>query len=387
MDPLQQAGTAAMRATDTEALERLFGSADDLLPLWIAEPYVPLAPEIVAAVTNRAAEGWYGYETRPPEILAAFWNWMDRRHNWLGTGLEVSVSPSVGTSIGAVIEMVTDPGDGVILQPPVFTDFKPLIRRQKREPVRNSLVLSDGRYTMDFEGLAHLASVPENKVMILCNPHNPVGRVWDEDELGQISSICAANDVLVVADEIHADLALRPYRFTPFAKAAQDSGVRWASIHGPIKTFGIAGLADTFLITDDADIAQGFRSLSKRMHLTRNNVFGLAATKAGYEHGDAWVDQLLDQVMANLDTLKDGLPEGVELISSEATYLAWLDFRQLGLEVPELSSWLSKEASLALSPGHWFGREGAGFARMSIAVNGAVINDAVDRIRSAVDRI
>jgi cystathionine beta-lyase len=387
MHPFQRDGSGSMLAVDPDSIERLFGGAEDVLALWIAEPYVPVAPEIVAAVSARAAEGWYGYETRPEQVLSAFWGWMNRRHRWSRTGLEPSVSPSVGTSIGALIEVFTEPGDGVILQPPVFTDFKPLVRRQQREPVRNSLVLSDGRYTMDVEGLADVTSAPENKVMILCNPHNPVGRAWSAAELGLVAEICSANDVLVISDEIHADLVLPPFRFTPFASAIHDSGVRWAATHGPIKTFGIAGLADTLLITDDLDITRRFRSLSNRMHLTRNNVLALAATEAAYAHGDEWVDRLLDLVATNLRTLDEGLPEGIDLIASEATYLAWLDFRQLGIDVPGLSLWLSADAGLALSPGHWFGREGAGFARMSIAVDGAVVDEAVGRLRSAVGKI
>ena len=385
-DILQKQRRWSPLSTDPDTLDRHFGDSGDLLPLWIAEPYVPLAPAIVTAISERAASGWYGYQTRPEEALGAFWEWMERRHQWPGSELLTSVSPSVGTSIAALIEMYSEPGDGVILQPPVFTDFKPLIRRHERTPVRNPLLFEDGPYTMDVDGLAALASEPANRMLILCNPHNPVGRVWDPEELRAVAEICSRNDVVVVADEIHADLALPPDRFVPFATAAEGSEVRWAATHGPIKTFGIAGVADTLLITDDEALTEQYRSLSKRFHLTRNNVFSLAAIQAGYSAGDDWLDGLLDLVSENLRTIESELPDGIDLVRPEATYLAWLDFRQLGMDVPELATWLAREARLALSPGHWFGREGAGFARMTVAVEPAVVEDAMDRLRSAVHK-
>lgn len=382
IDSLTRIGTP--RSTDPRLLNRLFGTSEGILPLWIAEPYIPLSPPVVEALKERASEGWYGYETRPREVLDTFWNWMERRHSWDGSGLITSVSPSIGTSIGVLVGLLTEENDGVILQPPVFTDFKPLIKRAGREPTRNSLRLEKGLYTMDLEDLAARASKPENKVLILCNPHNPVGRVWTAEELKAVAEICSAEGVTVISDEIHADLALSPNHFVPFATAAEGSGVRWAATHGPIKTFGVAGVADTLLITENEELSAGFRSMTERLHLTRNNVFALAATKAGYLAGDEWVDGLLALVADNVETLEQGLPDGVDLINPEGTYLAWLDFGQLEMDVPELAKWLVGEARLALSPGHWFGREGAGFARMTIAADPVIIDEAVGRLRTAV---
>jgi cystathionine beta-lyase len=355
-----------------------------LLPLWIAEPYVDLAPEIVAVLEARAGTGWYGYETRPRAAMDAFWAWMTARHGWDGSALRTSVSPSVGTSIGVLIEQLTDPGDGVILQPPVFTDFKPLISSAGRAVARNPLLLTEAGYRMDLDGLADQAGDPSNRMLILCNPHNPVGRVWTRDELVGVARICAQNDVFVLADEIHADLALGPSRFTPFALVATGSGVSWAATHGPIKTFGLAGVCDTLLVTEDEDLTREYRSRSSQLHLTRNNVFGLAAFETAYRSGGSWLDGLLDLVAANVALLRDRLPDGIDLIVPEGTYLAWLDLRQLDMDVPELARWLASSARLALSPGHWFGREGAGFARMTIAAPTEDIEDAIDRLTAAV---
>lgn len=371
-------------AFDRDRLDQLFGTGTELLPLWIAEPYVDLAPSVVKALDTRADLGWYGYEARPAALLEAFWQWMQARHGWDGSDLHTSVGPSVGTSIGVLLENHTSPGDGVILQPPVFTDFKPLVVAAGRAVVRNSLAFIEDRYRIDLDDLQAKAAGPSTTAMILCNPHNPVGRMWSADELQTVAQICAANDVLVIADEIHADLALSPHQFTPFAAAAAGTGVRWAATHGPIKTFGLAGVCDTLLITSDSDISNRFRKQSSRLHLTRNNVFGMAAFEAAYRTGGGWLDGMLDLIATNVALLRDGLPHPVGLIEPQATYLAWIDFRGLDLEVPQLARWLA-QAGLALSPGHWFGREGAGFARMTIAAPTAQIETAIGRLATALE--
>jgi cystathionine beta-lyase len=372
------------QADDRASLERLFGTSNDLLPLWIAEPYLPLAPPIIHALEARGSAGWYGYEIRSEGVNRSFTSWMKHRHGWDLGGTELLVSPSLGTSIGVALEILTDPGDGVILQPPVFTDFKPLVTRSHRKVARNSLVLDGTAYRMDLEGLADVASGPDVTAMILCNPHNPIGRVWTHEELKAVAEICSHNDVFVISDEIHADIMLNDSQFTPFAVAARGTDVRWIALHGAIKTFGLAGVADTLIVTEDDEFAAGFKTMSSRLHLARNNVFGLTAIETAYEHGESWLDAMLEQVARNVETLASELPDPVRMIQPHGTYLAWIDFRGLRMDVPELSQWLPKRARLALSPGHWFGREGAGFARMSIAAESHVIDEAIHRISAAV---
>lgn len=378
----QHAGQA--QADDKASLDRLFGAGDGLLPLWIAEPYLPLAPPVVHALETRSHAGWYGYEIRTADVNNSFTAWMQHRHGWHMGEAQLLVSPSLGTSIGVALDLLTEPGDGVILQPPVFTDFKPLVTRSHRKVVRNSLVLDDGMYKMDLEELADVAAGPDVKAMILCNPHNPVGRVWTPEELAAVAEICSANDVFVISDEIHADIMLNDSLFTPFAVAARGTGVRWIALHGAIKTFGLAGVADTLIVTEDDEFADAFKATSSRLHLTRNNVFALAAIRAAYEQGELWLDSMLEQVSRNVQALANGLPDPVRIIPPQGTYLAWIDFRGLGMDVPELTQWLPQQAHLALSPGHWFGREGAGFARMSIAVESSVIEEAIQRITTAI---
>ena len=371
--------TANSFANDPLSLGRFFDQQDDMLSLWVAEPYIELAPEVAAALRERAKVAWYGYESRPESALEAFWDWMGRRHTWSNDGLLTTISPGIGTSIGVLINQHTSAGDGVIIQPPVFTDFKPLVTRADRTVVRNALTHTATGYAMDLDDLAAKAEDPSTTLMIVCNPHNPVGRIWTQAELRRVAEICAANNVFVVADEIHADTALPSHSFTPFATVASGTGVNWAATHGPIKTFGVAGVCDTLLITDNDKTAARFRSFSSQMHLTRNNVFGLAAFEAGYGGDGSWLDRLMALVASNIALLNENLPDGIGLVQPEATYLAWLDFRELGLDVPSLVRELGS-VKLALSPGHWFGREGAGFARMTVAAPASTIEDALDRM-------
>ncbi|MCP3854431.1 MAG: aminotransferase class I/II-fold pyridoxal phosphate-dependent enzyme [Actinomycetia bacterium] len=375
------------QAIDDASMQRHFGGGRDLLALWIAEPYIEVAPPVAKAMRHRADMDWFGYETRPDALGESFWTWMDARHGWSRGDTRTLVSPSVGTSIGTLIEVVTQPGDGVIIQPPVFTDFKPLVTSGGRNAIRNPLGLSGDGYQFDLDGLESKAIDASTTALILCNPHNPVGRVWTAPELTDIARICARHDVFVIADEIHADLTLEPHRFTPFATVATEADVRWAALHGPIKTFGLAGVCDTLVITDSDDLADRFEAVSSRLHLTRNNVFSLAAAHAAYTEAADWVDDLLELTATNAAMLRDRLPAPVRLIDLQGTYLAWLDLRGLGMEVPELATWLAESARLALSPGHWFGREGAGFARMTVAAPTEQIEDAITRLHHAVDGI
>ncbi len=384
---LPRGWTPRPQATDPETLIRLFGTAENLLPLWIAEPSVPAPPGVTEALAQRVADGHYGYEVRPDSTMVAFWAWMAEHHAWSGDGLQTIVSPSVGTSIGVLIEQFSEPGQGVIIQPPVFTDFKTLIRDAGRRVIANPLELGPDGYRMDLEDLEHRASDPDTTMMILCSPHNPVGRVWTRTELVEVGEICARHGVFVVADEIHADLILGERRFVPYAEAAAPVASHlWAATHGPIKTFGLAGVCDTLVVTASEEVTDRFERRSSQLHLTRNNVFSLTAFETAYLTAQRWFGKFMTMIEENVGILRDGLPEPVRLIEPEGTYLAWLDLRGLDLGVRELAGWLATEAGLALSPGHWFGRQGAGFARMTIAVAPEIMAEAVRRLTEAVAR-
>ena len=383
----EETGFPARFASVPWALDAFFPESDDPIPLWVAEPTLPLAQPIVDTIRDRADSGWYGYESRIGEYENTFRNWMRSRHGWEIGDSRILQSPSIGSSIASLIDLFTNAGDGIILQSPVFTDFKLLINKSSRRVVKSALTLESGRYQMGFESLEKSASDPMVRVLVLCNPHNPVGRAWSLDELRLVAKICSRHDVMVISDEIHCDIMLHGLDFVPFADAANGISVRWAALHGPIKTFGVAGLCDTLMITDDDEIAKEFERRCDVMSLNRNNVFGLAAFHAGYNSGSEWLDGFIDQIESNFDYVRNNLPNGIELIEPEATYLAWLDFSELGMDVPKLTNWLVAEANIAVSPGHWFGREGAGFARMTIAVEREVLEEAMRRLEEAVSRL
>lgn len=366
-------------ATDPDTLERVFGRRDGLLPMWVAEPYLPLAEPIVAAATRRAATGWYGYESRPASLEDAWIAWVAARHGWDVSALHRLTSPSIATSIGVLLEHVCEPGDGVVVQQPVFTDFTSLIRDGGFRRESAALVLDGDRYVMDLEALAATVVADDVRALVLCSPHNPVGRVWSREELRAVAEICAAHDVVVIADELHADVVLPGRHFTPFAAAAAGTGARWAALHGPIKTFGLAGMADTLLVTDDEDLRAAFQRRSDQLHLTRNHVVQLAAMEAAYRDGGPWLDAFLDGLAARTARFAAGLPDPLRLLPLEGTALGWLDLRGLGLDVPELAERLVG-AGLAFSPGHWFGRPGAGFARVTLSVPDAMVDEALRRL-------
>jgi cystathionine beta-lyase len=372
-------------ATDPATLERVLGASGDVLPLWVAEPALPLAPAVVEATTRRAAAGWYGYESRPASLDEAVVAWHRQRHGWDLAPLLRQVSPSVATSLGVLLEALCAPGDGVLLQPPVFTDFKPLVRAGGLRPVTAPLRLAGDRYVMDLEALAARAAAPDVRVLVLCSPHNPVGRVWTHEELAALARICAENDVVVLADELHADVVLPGHTFVPFAVAGAGTGVRWAAMHGPLKTFGLAGMADTLLVTDDEELHRAFARRSDQLHLTRNHVVELAAMEAAYRRGGPWLDTLLADTARRAERLAAALPDPLRLLPLEGTYLGWLDLRALDLDVHELTRWLVDRARIAVSPGHWFGREGAGFARLTLAVEDDVLDEAARRLTAAVE--
>ena len=215
----------------------------------------------------------------------------------------------------------------MFLQPPVYTDFKPLISKLGRRVVRSPLTLAGQAYSMDLTDLASTAARSETKVMILCNPHNSIGRVWSADDLRAVAEICASHDVFVVSDEIHADIVLPGNHFTPFAQVSAGTGVQWAATHGPLKTIRLAGVGDSLIVTADEQVADALQARISQLHLSRNNVFGVAAFEAGYRTGGAWLDELIELVDRNHATLRHGLPERIGLIGAQGTYLAWLDFR------------------------------------------------------------
>ena len=373
---------------DGEMLESIFGEKD-LWPSWVADMDFQASRKIQDALTRRVKHGVYGYESSSIALPAAGSAWYEKRHKWRLDPDHILFSPRTLASISALVTLFSKEGEGVIIQPPVFYDFKLIINANKRRLVKNPLKLSHGVYQMDLDHLKTVAANPDNNLLILCSPHNPVGRVWSKEDLCELSRICIENNVFIVADEIHGDITYRG-TYTPYASISKDASDNCATCISPVKSFNLAGVANSIIvITND-----GKRSICKnwfsRLEVNKNNVFATAAMLAAYTQGEFWLDQVIVYLEGNIETLKKILRQqipSVKLIEPEGTYLLWLDFRELGLDAKQLESFLIQKARIASNPGYWFGREGAGFVRINIACPRRVLTEALENLANAVNQL
>jgi cystathionine beta-lyase len=363
-----------------------FGN-DEVYPFWVADMDFRAPDAVIDRLLERAEHGIYGYEYKPDSYFDALVNWYEDRHQWSIDQDHVEFCPSVLSAISILINQHSEEGDGVIIQPPVFFEFQIAIRSNNRKRAKNPLRVVDGRYQMDFEDLEIKAADPKTKILILCNPHNPVGRVWTRDELAQAGEICRKHGVLVISDEIHGDIVYRPYRYTPIASISEELAQHSVTCLSPAKTFNMAGMVDAMAVIASDQTREQFHAFTTRYQVRKTNVFALAGIEAAYSQGGEWLDQLLGYLQGNVDFVRSFLGENlpqVRLVEPEGTYLAWLDFRALGLGAKELARFLAQEAELALNAGYWFGREGAGYARMGIACPRSVLHEALSRLCDAV---
>jgi cystathionine beta-lyase len=377
-------------------LKQHFGS-EDVLPFWIADMDFSAPQVIVENLMNRAQQGIYGYEYRPDSFFESVINWYVQRHQWTIARPHIQPCPGVLSAIAILINQHSEEGDGIIVQPPVFFEFRLVIRKNGRRLsknplrlVKNPLRLVDGRYQMDFDDLETKAADPRNKILILCNPHNPIGRVWKREELAQVDEICRKHNVRVISDEIHGDIVYRPYRYVPFASLSEAAAQNAFICLSPAKTFNLAGMIDGMVLIANDEYRQQYDNFADRYQINRNNVFSTAAIEIAYREGASWLDALLAYLQRNIDFVGDFLEEHntqVKLVEPEGTYLVWLDFNELGLEAGDLARFLAQEAGLALNSGFWFGREGAGFMRMNIASPRSILEEAMMRLKRAVEVI
>ena len=363
-----------------------FGN-EEAIPLSVADMDIKSPNSVIEQLQKRVAHGIFGYEFKPESYFSALEAWYQKRHGWKIDRQHLEPCPSILNAISILISQHSDVGDGIILQPPVFFEFRMVIRSNHRRIVKNPLRLVNGQYQIDFDDLESKAADPKNKILILCSPHNPVGRVWTEAELGQVAEICLRHNVFVIADEIHGDFAFPPHRFTPFLTLSDDAAQNAAACISPAKTFNIAGMVDAMTIIPNEGHRQRFHDFAHRHQINKINVFASIATEAAYNDGQDWLDELLVYLQGNVEYLREFLLTeaiDVSLIDPEGSFLVWLDFRELGLETKALEKFLAHEAQIALSPGYWFGREGAGFARMTIGCPRSTIKRSLDNLAVAV---
>ncbi len=364
----------------------LGADGEGLFPAGVADMDFRAPPPVIAALQERLDHGIFGYETVPAGLMPALTGWMQARHGWQVDAGHILRAPNVLDSLAIAASLFTETGDGIIVQPPVFFDFFDIIFESHRKVARNPLILRDGRFEMDFDGLERLAADPRNRMIYLCNPHNPVGRVWTRGELERLDAICRRHGVLVISDEIHGDITFDGHVYTPFASLSGDAAANSITCISPAKSFNIASCCSAFTIISDAARRRAFQAENSRLTVNKNNAFASVAMQAAYRDGAPWLDAVIAYIAGNLSLLRTrlaGLP-GATLIEPEGTFLVWLDFRALGFAPDDLTTFLRQKAGWAVTRGIAFGPEGAGFARLNIACTRAKLNAALDHLSGAL---
>ena len=368
--------------------EELFGT-EDVEPVWVADMDINTPEFVLEAVKKRLEHPIIGYEEVPTSAFEAQRAWSKHEHRFEYEVKDMFYSHSVVASIAVAIEAFTKKGEGVIVQTPIYPPFFHSVLNLEREFVKNPLKVDDeGRYSFDVEDLQSKIT-PSTKLLLLCSPHNPVGRVWREEELLEILQVCKENNIVVFADEIHSDLVYEGNKHIPFASLNEDAKALTLTAIGVGKTFNMAGFAMSSVVVQDEKLREQFKRAYDRVHFAQGNVLSHVAFEAAYRHGKEWLEELKIHLYKNYNTLASLCQEYSEFIKVtpiEGTYLAWLDCRGLGVRDKALREFFVTEARLGLNAGISFGREGSGYMRLNFAVSSAKMSEVVTRLENALQK-
>lgn len=363
------------------------GMEEDVLPMWVADMDFRTAPCIVERLRKDADFGIFGYTDSKDDYFQTLAKWYNTYFNWKVEKDWLIKTPGIVFAIATAVSAFTEEGDGVLIQQPVYYPFSAVIRDNNRKLVNNGLVLKDGRYEMDLVDFERKIVQEKVKLFILCSPHNPVGRVWTEDELRRVGEICLKYDVKIVSDEIHSDFIYPGYEHHILDTV--DDRFRDICIicTAPSKTFNLAGLQISNIWVPNPELRKMFERKMMSVGYSEVNMLGLHACQAAYEGGREWLEQLKEYLKGNLDFVRSYLEENlpqIKLIEPEGTYLVWLDCRGLGLSEEELEQFIARKAKLWLDDGAIFGKAGEGFERVNIACPRSVVKEALERLKKAV---
>lgn len=368
------------------ATGKVFGDPE-VLPLWVADMDFRAPQPVVDALHQRVEHGVYGYMIRPDSLYQAVIQWLNRRHGWSIEKEWLLVNPGVVPAINLALQAFTQPGDKVIVQPPVYYPFFSSIQNNGRQMIENQLVEENGYYHMDFDTLERQMCDPRARMLILCSPHNPVGRVWTHEELTRLAELCVKHQILLISDEIHHDLVFKPASHMSIASLSPEVARNTITLLAPSKTFNLAGFHTSLAVISDERLRQRFNAVQDSIGVGYTTSFGALAMETAYAQGEDWLEQVLVYMQGNLDFLASFLAERlpqVRLRQPEGTYLAWLDFRALGLSQSELNLRLLKQAKVGLNDGAIFGAGGQGFQRMNLGCPRVILQQALERMAASL---
>lgn len=378
------------RFTDGEKYDNLkavFGR-EDIIPLWIADMDFEVAPVITQAIVRRTQHPVYGYIMRADRFYDAVSGWLLRRNGWHVDKEWIGFSPGVVAGYLMCIRALTGEGDGILIQPPVYPAFSYSIENNGRRVVNNPMIEVDGRFEVDFEDMDR--KLADSKVFLLCNPHNPSGRVFTHQELRRMGELCIKHNVYIVSDEIHSDLVFKPNRHIHIASVSPGIAARTITIVSPSKTFNIPGLATAVTVIPNPSLRHRIEAEMARYHIGMGNVFGNEALIAAYGSGDDWVDQAIEYIRCNMEYVAGFVEEhipSVRAFRTEGTYLMWLDFTQWGMPHSELTAFMVDQAHLGLGDGIRFGQEGHGHMRINLATRRAILEQALQQLLASARSI
>ncbi len=367
-------------------LRDVYFGKKDVIPMWVADMDFKTPSFIIEAIRNRLDHEILGYTFRPDSFYESVANWMKRRHGWDVKKEWISFSPGIVPALNLAVLAFTQPGDKIIVQKPVYFPFFPAIESHGRILVNNPLQFEGGKYKMDFEDLVRKTD-SRAKMIMLCSPHNPTGNVWEFEDIRRLTEICLERKILILSDEIHSDLVFKDNRHIPTASLSPEISEITFTCVAPSKSFNLAGLSTSAVITSNMTLKERYDRMIEDIHVGGGNLFGFIALEAAYNNGEKWLNALMEYLEDNLHYLIRYLRENIPSIKPvipEATYMVWLDCRELGLGDKELNQFMIHEAGLGLSDGTIFGKEGSGFQRINIGCPRAVLVNALHKLKNAV---